>query len=97
MAKKRQWIKITEDNSFYHQFGDNTAIFGVDPEPRELRLSLSEKEFKTLMIGMGMYSEAREDLALCYFVRTICISEWHKRIIRHTFKGSLGTIKIELL
>ena len=97
MAKKRQWIKITEDRSFHHDYDDGTAIFGVDPEPRTLRLSLNENEYKALEIGLCNNGEGRQDLALCYFVRTICISEWHKRIIRHTFKGSLGTIKIEIL
>ena len=93
----RHKIEIIEHNNFFRQFEDGSAIGGSYGEPIHLNLSLNEKEFKTLMIGMGMYSEAREDLALCYFVRTICISEWHKRIIRKTFRGSLGNIEIKIL
>ena len=93
----RYKIEIIEHNNFFHQFEDGTAIGGSYGEPIHLKLSLNEKEFKTLLIGMGNYSDLRHDLALMYFVRTICISEWHKRIIRHTFKGSLSNIEIKFL
>ena len=96
-AKKRHWIEITENNSFHHDFGDGTAIFGVDPAPKTLRLSLNDNEYKALEIGLCNNGEGRQDLALCYFVRTFCISDWHKRVIRRTFKGDLGEITIKIV
>jgi hypothetical protein len=90
-------IKITDPNSFHHEFEDRTEIGGSYGEPTTLYMFLDDNEFKALMLFMGEVSEKRHDLALFNFLQSEVISKWHKYLIQYNFETLTEGIKIEIL
>jgi len=90
-------IKITDPNSFHHEFEDRTEIGGSYGEPITLYLFLDDEEFKGLMQFMREVSDKRHDLALLNFLQSNVISKWHKYLIQYNFETLTERIKIEIL
>ena len=88
-------IKITNkfDIKLTNKFD---TVFGKLKEDETLNMVLSEKEFEGLMLFMGAYSEAREDLALLDFIFSTVITPYHRRLIQKNMK-ILNQIKIEII
>ena len=90
-------IKITDPNSFHHEFEDKIEIGGSYGEPITLYLFLDDNEFKALMLFIGEVSEKRHDLALFNFLQSEAISKWHRYLIQYYFKTLTEGITIEIL
>ena len=80
-------IKIT--NNF-------STSFGRLQEDETINMILSENEFEGLMLFMGAYSEARQNLALLDFIFSTVITPYHRRLIQKNMK-ILNQIKIEII
>ena len=94
---KRVKVKITDKNTFFHEFGDGSSIGGSYGEPNVVTISLNENEFKALLLFMGEVSDLRHDVALFKFSQCWVITDWHKRIICKTFPQITKNVTIEFL
>ena len=92
---KRVKVKITDKNTFFHEFGDGSSIGGSYGEPNVVTISLNENEFKALLLFMGEVSDLRHDVALLKFSQCCVITDWHKRIICKTFPQMTENVTIE--
>ena len=95
---KRYKVRITDKNSFYHEYPDGSAIGGSYGEPVVVNLRLSKPEFKSLMAFMGQVSESQHDVALFSFSQCCVLTPWHKRVMCEKFKAiTPERVKIEIL
>lgn len=90
-------IKITDPNSFHHDFEDKIEIGGSYGEPTTLYLFLDDLEFSFLKESIRTNKPNRHDLALFNFLQSIVISKWHKYLIQYNFETLTERIKIEIL
>ena len=94
---KRYKVKITDKNSFHHEFPDGTCIGGSYGDPHVAVMSLNEAEFKALTLFMGGVSDLRHDTALFNFSQCFLLTPWHKRVICKTFPQITEEVTIEFL
>jgi hypothetical protein len=94
---KRYKVKITDQNSFYHEYPDGTCFGGSYGNPHVAVMSLNEAEFKALTLFMGEVSDLRHDIALFNFSQCFLLTPWHKRVIRKTFPQITERVTIEFL
>lgn len=90
-------IKITDPNSFHHEFEDRTEIGGSYGEPTTLYMFLDDNEFSFLKESIRTNKPNRHDLALFNFLQSEVISKWHKYLIQYNFETLTEGIKIEIL
>ena len=95
---KRYRVRITDNNCFHREFNDGTAIGGSYGEPIVVNLRLNEAEFNSLTMFMGQVGDLRHDVALFNFTQCFLLSDWHKRIMRESFKAiTPEQVTIEIL
>jgi hypothetical protein len=94
---KRYKVKITDQNSFYHEYPDGSAFGGSYGEPHVVVMCLNEAEFKALTLFMGEVSDLRQDVAFFNFSQCITLTPWHKRVICNTFPQITERVTIEFL
>jgi hypothetical protein len=94
---KRFKVRITDNNGFYREFDDGTAIGGSYGDPHVATMSLNETEFKALTMFMGQVSDLRHDVALFNFSQCCVLTPWHKRVICKTFPQITEQVTIEIL
>ena len=96
---KKHKVKLSNPNSFLHEFEDGTAIGGVylnatQAEPTELVLFLDDNEYKTLLLWLQ--NDDNAGMALYHFLESFTCSKWHRHIIRKTY-NEVTFISIEFL
>ena len=94
---KRFKVRITDNNGFYREFDDGTAIGGSYGDPNVATMRLNENEFKALTMFMGQVSDLRHDVALFNFSQCCVLTPWHKRVICKTFPQITEQVTIEIL
>jgi hypothetical protein len=94
---KRFKVRITDNNGFYREFDDGSAIGGRYGGPHVATMCLNENEFKALMLFMGQVSDLRHDVALFNFSQCCVLTPWHKRVICKTFPQITEQVTIEIL
>ena len=94
---KRYKVKITDKNSFYHEYPDGSAFGGSYGDPHVAVMYLNEAEFKALTLFMGEVSDLRHHIALFNFSQCFLLTPWHKRVICKTFPQITERVTIEFL
>ena len=94
---KRYKVKITDQNSFYHEYPDGSAFGGSYGDPHVAMMCLNEAEFKALALFMGEVSDLRHDVALFNFSQCHLLTDWHKRVICKTFPQITERVTIEFI